>query len=358
MSISRNNANPQLTFSWIQPQTLKPGISTQLFPLEFFNENSLHLPDAQPQFNLISCKKWYIGLPLSVIGNVYGDSQQTLYSPALTIKIKDKHGQILEQSAPPVMKLEPQKNLSLRVNFIPIRESHVELTLTFKYQIENTPYTKRKTLEIDILPSVSLECKTFPPAKNLMQFTLYNKLPYILYNVTVSTDANDNFSINQHLNPNEVYSGIIHITKPHTSLTASFTARNFPRAFVSIPCPMQRPNIPSLVSVELENVPRECPAMKPFKIIIHAKNITHDQTLQGKIGVAEFNDSIFVFGNNDLTFKGVKPGETIDIPIEFVAVKQGTYKFPAFDFYIDTYKSFRVNNDEGILVVGHNDNEK
>ena len=176
--------------------------------------------------------------------------------------------------------------------------------------------------------------------------------PFILYNVYVSTDANESFVLPKRLNPNDTFSGILNITKPHTSLTASYTPQNFPRTFTTIPCIMQRHNTSSLIKVSLENIPKEWPSMKPFKVTLHIKNISFDKILSGRVAVAELNDSIFVFGNNDLTFKAIKPNEIGDVEIEFIAVKQGAYKFPAFDFYIGSFKSFRINNEAGILVVG------
>ena len=355
--MTRSSYTPLLDFGFIQPQTLDTGFPSSDFALELFSEDNLHLPDAIPKFKMIPLKTWYKGLPLAVIAYVVNDRQIPIYSCSLSVKIKDQNEKILEKNAPAVLSLEPQKTTSLRIDFLPPHEGKASLECTFKYQVDNVPYTLKRKLHIDIQPSVILECKSYPSPLKVLQFTIRNMLPFILYDVIVSTEVNESIKIEQHLNPKDVYNGILEITKPHLSLTVSFTARNFIRAFTTIKCEKPKEIPPQIITVKLDGVPKEWPAMKPFTINLHAQNMS-SQTVSGKIVVAELNDSIFVFGNNDLTFNDLKPQEVKDIPIEFVAVKEGTYKFPVFDFYVESYKSFRVTNTEGIIVVGYNDDEK
>lgn len=346
------STNFPFKFSWIQPQSIVVANTSDQIPFELFSDN-LHLPPPEPRFNFIPLQRWYTGFPLSAMAVVKNNRENPIFSPQLTIQAKDQHGKLLEQNAPAILSLEPKKKIAIRVSLLPPRESHIEVTCTFKY-VESNGLTinDRKKLEIDIIQPIALEYKSFPQASNLMQFTITNMSPFILYNVYVSTDANESFVLPKRLNPNDTFSGILNITKPHTSLTASYTPQNFPRTFTTIPCIMQRHNTSSLIKVSLENIPKEWPSMKPFKVTLHIKNISFDKILSGRVAVAELNDSIFVFGNNDLTFKAIKPNEIGDVEIEFIAVKQGAYKFPAFDFYIGSFKSFRINNEAGILVVG------
>ena len=356
--MTRSPTNPLLYFSILQPPTLNTGFQSSSFSSELFTDEALHLPDSLPKFQMISLKTWYRGLPLSVLSYVVNDKQLPLYSCFLTIKIKDQFGQIIEKTAPAILSLEPGKIISLRVDFIPPRENQATLECVFKYQLENSSYTMRKKLNLDIKPSVLLEYKAIQQSSlNLIHFTIKNMLPFILYDVNVATEVNDNVNIEQHLNPHDIYNGILNITRPYNSLTVSFTPRNFLRAFTTIQCKQPKQQTQPIINVKLNGIPQEWPALKPFTINLQATN-TSDKNLSGKIVVAELNDSIFVYGNNDLTFKDFKPQETKDFSIEFVAVKEGTYKFPVFDFFVDSLKSFRVNNTEGIIVVGFNDDEK
>ena len=357
MSRYSSSIHPRLTINVVQPLRLKTECPASDFPLELFSDGNLHLPSAEPVYKLISISKWYIGLPITIVATVYNDKPQSIFVPTIHFKINDKVGVIEDSESQKRLVLDPQETFVYKVTITPQRLSPLEVHCTLKYQMDNVPNVAKKKIMLEIFPSVNLKCRSFPSPKNILSVSLQNMLPFTLFDTVISTDAGDTHKIGKPLDPMDVYSCTINVTRPYTTVIATFNTKNYRNISFAIPFQMQKANIQSIVKCELKNVPNEWPMLKPFKITLVTKN-TSTQNISGKILVAELNDSIFVHGNNDLCFSDFKPNEEREFSIEFVAVKQGTYKFPVFDFYIENMTTFRVNNEEGIIVVGHNDDEK
>ena len=356
MSRKASYSSIKLSIGILQTQSLDTNFSYADIPFETLTkEENLHLPPALPTFQFLQLKKWYVGIPVSAMATVFNTKNLPIKNLTLKIVAKDSSG-IVSQREITSSELAIGCSLNLTTQFIPQRAAQIDITSHLVFTLDGTQSVLNKRTVLEILQPITIQYKSISTPQKLLQFTLKNMLPFIIHCVNVKTDGDDNVDIGRPLQPDDVYSGIIKITKPYTTLISSFMVHNCPQAYNTIQCQMEKPPAYHEVYLNIEGIPVEWPALKPFCVTLHATNITN-QTISGKIVVAELNDSIFVFGNNNLTFNGIEPNATFDMPIKFIAMKQGTYKFPSFDFYIEGGRSFRINNDSGIIVVGHYDDE-
>lgn len=124
----------------------------------------------------------------------------------------------------------------------------------------------------------------------------------------------------------------------------------------------QQPNLTFQAS--LIKLPKAVQTLRPFSIQIQITNTTrgnptnpgelNDTIISGSIIITE-NDSISLFGNNDLTFSNVLPGRNHIVGVNLIALKQGNFTFPKIIVKLNNFRNTEVDFETGVIAIGCNE---
>jgi hypothetical protein len=115
--------------------------------------------------------------------------------------------------------------------------------------------------------------------------------------------------------------------------------------------PKASPEYP--IQLSLVDVPQLVTTFTPFPVSMNLKNQS-EKVLDGQLVVDLADQSLVLYGKNCIEFKRLQPGTILTIPLQFVAMIEGDFTFPAFVLKIegDDGVSFSIKPTEGLLVVG------
>lgn len=115
----------------------------------------------------------------------------------------------------------------------------------------------------------------------------------------------------------------------------------------------------------LNKLPKAVQTLRPFSIQIQIVNTTktnaqnqgevnNNNAICGSIVICE-NESITLFGINDLTFPYILPGQCHVLAVSFIALKQGNFSFPKIIVKLKNNKNTEVDFETGVIAIGCNE---
>lgn len=132
---------------------------------------------------------------------------------------------------------------------------------------------------------------------------------------------------------------------------------------------LQSPNF----QVNLNKLPKAVQTLRPFTVQLQIINTnkkmannngptgTNDTAkpiengvISGSVSLAE-SESIFLFGNNNLTIPNILPGQSYVLVISLIALKQGKFPFPTITVRLKNYRNTQVDFDTGVIAIGCNE---
>lgn len=340
----------RIVMNVVDQQEIQTSYTTPEFKLETFS-SSLHLPPPIPIYNFADGFKTYIGHPMIVNATVQNNKavKMRLANIKLIGKVDSKN--IFTYETPPA-DIQPNSLARFQYSYTPQHLNDIQIQAKLKFYIENSKLQLKDEIKIQVLPIATLEYKPIPNS-NSIQIYFRNIFKRPLSHIHISTDGGDLHKVSHSLQPDCEIADIVEITKPHSHLIATFSTPTARKLSVHVPYPNEgRVEKEEPIKLVVTGVPNFIPMMSTFKCNISLINCT-GKPIDGRIQVAELNDSILAYGNNELSFHSIIPTLPIDLPIEFVALKQGSYSIPSFDIFYDDSKHIRVKTELGCIVVGN-----
>lgn len=129
------------------------------------------------------------------------------------------------------------------------------------------------------------------------------------------------------------------------------------------PKPVQIPNLS--FQANLNKLPKAVQTLRPFSVQIQIINTNKSSTvnkgeandknsINGVISIGE-SESIYLFGNNDLTFPNILPGQSYSVTVGLIALKQGNFTFPKIFVRLNNFKNTEIDFETGIIAIGCNE---
>lgn len=340
----------RMSIGVVERQDIMMSYMSRDIKLETFSP-FLHLPPAELVCKNLHSSKCYSGLPMFLVVSVTNCKPVKIQKASVKIKGKQDKKVIFKHESPPT-DIAPHETMNVQINFIPQTETIIRIEANLVYYVENSKYSYDDKASIQVLPMATIKYSLLPNPKMIQVFikNLYTKP---ISNISLLTDGGDQYKIPISISPQNEYADIMTLTRPHTNLMLSFatsSSRNVVNYTHFPNTKDEKAEIP--IKLIINNVPNEIPVMKTFNCTLELTNLTQT-AISGRLQVAELNDSIIAHGNNDLSFTNVQPNKSISIPIEFVALKQGTYCLPSFDCFYNDSKHTRIKTDNGCIVLGN-----
>jgi len=314
-------------------------------------DKTVHLPSPSLLFSHSTQTSFYAGVPVYMMSIATNTRFNNIKGALLSIQVIQNEKTIFQAKMPSEVDISPQHTITFPYRFVIENEGEASVVSQLSFQFDGISSTISSKSIFHVFPSILVKVLTVEKPPKYLQVSIENKMPISVVSVEASTTFGESIYISDIINPEESVSGIIPISQPLKGLDVFFSVPYQQKCVQKLKFKDFQPKPIYPISISFCGIPRSQLALKPFIVDTTITNITN-VPISGKMAIAEINDSIFLFGNNDLSIPALEPGSSTTRKLEFVAVKEGSYSFPSFDFELAGFPSTRLQSETGLLIIG------